>query len=101
MTDAFTIFQQNFITDVETNRALMGEGLRKSFVECMSERIPDEDSPNMQLVYVDDKCAMKRVGGVVYAFISVERTLLFVVADFFEFSSDDTLVRSEADNGWF
>ena len=101
MTDAFTIFQQNFITDVETNRALMGEGLRKSFVECMSERIPDEDSPNMQLVYVDDKCAMKRVGVDGYAFNSEERTLLLVVADFNEFSSDDKLVRSEAENVWF
>lgn len=101
MTDAFDLFQQNFITDVEANRALMGEGLRKSFVECMSERIPDEDSPNLQLVYVDDKCAMKRVGVDGYAFNSEERTLLLVVADFNEFAADAKLVKSEAEKVWF
>lgn len=101
MTPDFNLFKKNFITDVETNRALMGEGLRKSFVECLCDQIPDEESPTIQLVYVDTKFGSKRIGVDGYVFNSEENTLLLVIADFNEFSDETKLIRSEAENTWF
>lgn len=97
MSSKFEEFQQNFILEVEAKRTEMGEGLRKSFVACMSEQIPDEEADNIVPVYLDDRYGQKRVAVDGYAYNGDENTLVLVVADWNEFASDERLTKSQAD----
>ena len=96
MAKSFEEFRQAFITEVEADRLEMGEGLRKSFVACLSRLVPDEEAENVHLVYLDEKFANRRVCVDGYAFNGEENTLLLVVADWNEFDSNSRLTKTEA-----
>lgn len=93
----FEEFRQRFVTEAEADRAVMGEGLRKSFVAKMSAEIADEEAENISLVYLDERFAGRRVSVDGYALNSEERTLLLVAADWNEFDRTNALTRTEAE----
>lgn len=97
MAVTFNQFRQGLITDVETDRLEMGEGLRKSFVACMSRMVPDEEAENVHLVYLDERFGARRVCVDGYAFNGDENTLLLVVADWTEFDNETKLTRTDAE----
>lgn len=90
-------FIDNLKNDIDRNRLLSGEGSRKSFVECFSELIPDEEAPNIQLVYLDEKFGSKKVAVDGYVYNSEERTLVLVIADWNDFSEEANLTKAQAD----
>ena len=97
MSSKFEEFRQNFVLEVEAKRTEMGEGLRKSFVACMSEQIPDEEADNITPVYLDEHYRQKRVAVDGYAYNGDEHTLVLVIADWNEFASDERLTKTQAD----
>lgn len=96
MEGKFDQFVDRFVTDVEAKRAETGEGLRKSFVQCMSRMIDDSDAEDVVPVYLDARCGVRRVMADGYAYNGDEGTLVLVAADFNEFNDTRLLTKSDA-----
>ena len=97
MESKFDQFKNGFITDVETLRAQTGDGLRKSFVQCMSRMIDEDYAEDVVPVYLSARCGMKHVMADGYAYSDEEGTLVLIAADFKEFSPREPLTKSEAE----
>ena len=91
-------FIENLIQEIEIDRVESGEGLRKSFVHCLYERLPDADQGSINLVYFNQRIKGKPVEVDGYFYDDDDRTLYLVIADFHNFENNRVLNRKVAED---
>ena len=92
------IYVDEFIQEIEIDRTYAGEGLRKSFVHCFYERIPESEQGSLNLVYLNDRIKGKPIVVDGYFFDDEDRTMYLVIADFNNFEDTHLFNRKKAED---
>ena len=93
----FAEFTDELREEVNRLREELGEGLRKSFVLTMCNRIPLDDIEDVQTLFVNKKIGSRKIAIDGYVFNSEENTLTLLIADWNEFENNNNLISTEVD----